>query len=177
MKKMLAVSLIVVVALFLGACSAPEPTEFTSDAGAFSVMTPATLEEQTQSVPTAAGDIETHMFTGEVGGTAYMVAYSDYPEQVLAQVDAQTLLEGARDGAIQNSSANLVSEEAITLGEYPGIEVVADVKSDKGEEGTLKSHIYLVGNRLYQVMVMGSKGSLDMTKVDAFLDSFKLVGQ
>ncbi len=177
MKKTLVLVCLLIVALTLSACGGSKPTEFSSEAGGFSIMTPITLEEQTQPVDTAAGQIEMHLFMGDQGNTGYVIAYADYPPEIIAESDSQTLLEGVRDGAIGNVNGALVSEQAISINGYPGIEIVANVTNDGGEEGVLKAHVYIVNNRLYQVMIITQQGDTDTAEMDEFLQSFKLLEQ
>lgn len=42
-------------------------------------------------------------------------------------------------------------------------------------QGQIRARIYLVGNRLYQVMVIGTDSYTTSSGANAFLDSFKLI--
>ncbi len=165
------------LSLFLvAACNTAPPTleEFASEDGSFTVQTPITLDKDSQSVDTAVGPIEIHTFTAEDRNAAYVVAYSDYPAEMVAQTDPETLLSGSRDGAVQNVGGTLVSEDTIDLNGNPGRDLVIDAKTDTGEEATVNARLYLFENRLYQILVVVPKGEEDGVDVDGFLDSFNV---
>lgn len=158
------------------ACKASAPEEFSDQNGKFSVMTPVSLKETVQAVDTAVGSVDIHLFIGEKGNSAYMVGYSDYPAEIIEQSDPAAMLDGARDGAVSNISGTLISETAITLDGNPGRELVITAKVDDSD-ADVKARIYMVGNRLYQVLVIGVKGEVTPEDADAFLQSFKLLGE
>lgn len=163
-------TMLAVIALFIFGCLQNATfTEFVSEEGGFSVSMPGTPTEETQSIPTEAGDIEIHMFSIESGSTAYLVGYSDYPPDVIEIVDSDMLLDSARDGAVGDGA--LLSEKSITLGDYPGRELTVET-SDEGI--MVYARVYLVGNRLYQVVVSTGDDALT-EEMRGFLDSFKLL--
>jgi hypothetical protein len=152
--------------------------EFTSDEGGFSIMSPLPMEEASQTVDTELGSIEIHTFMVEQSDRAYMVGYSDYPQDYIDQSDPEIILDGARDGAVGNVNGKLASEIKLLLeDQYPGREIVITAMLDQDHEGTIKSHMYLVGNRLYQVMVIAASGEMSVQEMDDFINSFKLLSE
>jgi hypothetical protein len=175
MKKIV-VTVVLLTVFLLSACASSGSQAFTSEEGAFSINSPMAMEETTQSIDTELGAIEVHFFMAEEIDRAYMVGYSDYPQEFVDQNDPQMMLDGARDGATGNINGNLVSEIRILLDDqYPGREIVVTAMLDEDQEGTLKAHMFLVGNRLYQVMVVAPSGELSMQEMDDFINSFKLL--
>ncbi len=162
--------------LLVAACNtaAPKLEEFASEPGGFAVAAPRALEEDVASVETAVGPIDIHTFTTTQGETAYIVAYSDYPADLITQSDPQQVLNGSRDGAVQNVGGTLVSEESIDLDGNPGKALVIDTTTDTGDAATVNARLYLVDNRLYQILVVVPKGGEESTSTEAFLDSFSL---
>lgn len=163
--------------VLVAACNTATPPtleEFSSENGGFAISTPLTLEESVQSVDTAVGPIEIHTFTGENRNAAYVVAYSDYPAEMVSQVDPTMLLDGSRDGAVQNVNGTLVSEETLDLNGNPGRSLVIDATTDTGEDATVNARLYLVENRLYQVLVVVPKGKEEGVDIAGFLNSFSL---
>ena len=160
--------------VLMAACNtaAPEPEEFSSESGNFTVQTPIELEESSQSVETAVGPIEIHTFTAENRTAAYVVAYSDYPAEMVAQTDPEELLNGSRDGAVQNVGGTLISEDQIELDGNPGRALVIDAATEDGEQATVNANLYLFENRLYQVLVVVPKGEEDKVDIEGFLNSF-----
>jgi hypothetical protein len=147
--------------------------EFRSQAGRFSVRLPGTPKEDKQAIDTAVGKIDMFLFVYEVSNdVAYLIMYNDYPEDVVAKADKTTMLDGARDGAVENVKGKLRSEKNVSISGSPGREIVVDTSD--APLSTIKSRMYLVKNRLYQVMAVVPKGKETSKDVDKFLDSFKL---
>jgi hypothetical protein len=178
MKK-IGLFVIVMVAFLLSGCGgSTQAQEFTSEQGRFSVMSPLPLEESTQSVDSELGPIEVHFFMADQADRAYMVGYSDYPQDFIDQTDPDSILDGARDGAVGNVNGKLVSETNLLLDDqHPGREIIITTMLDQDQEGTVKSHMYLVGNRLYQVMVIAASGEMSVQEMDDFINSFKLLDE
>jgi hypothetical protein len=175
MKKMSFLAVLLVCALLLGACAAAAtPQAFKNDAGKFTVVAPVEMKESSQSVDTAVGKVDIYMFAGDGGNISYIIAYSDYPPAV-ANADVQSVLDGARNGAVSNSNGTLTGETKITLDGYPGREFTMDTKDSTGRDITAKARIYLVGVRLYQVLSMAVKGDALISNMDPFLNSFALL--
>ena len=79
-------------------------------------------------------------------------------------------LDQARDGAIASVGGKKRSEEKIKLKGHPGREIVIE----KDSEVVVRMRIYLVKNRLYQVMVLGNGPVFPAKDAGFFLDSFRL---
>ena len=181
MKKtaILSIASLLLLALWMAGCSPapkPKPKEFRSEAGRFSVMTPVALTERTLSVDTAAAGKSTYyVFQGKQGDKEYAVSYGDIPEGIVQKSDLQTLLDGARNGMVSNINGKLIFETKIALEGNPGRQLVIDVMGKNGQEMTVKARIFLVGNRLYQIMWVAPKGKASILDLDAFLQSFRLL--
>ncbi|MBI5564917.1 MAG: hypothetical protein HY870_08485 [Chloroflexi bacterium] len=151
-----------------------QPKEFTSTAGGFSIMTPFTLKESTQSADTAIGQIDFHMFLAESGNVAYMVGYSDYPAEIVQQSNPEQMLDGGRDCAAANLKGQVISEDKLTLDTHPGREFTINATANNLAV-TVQARMYLVENRLYQIMLVTPKSEFNRTEADSFLKSFKLL--
>lgn len=166
---------LVVAGTWLGLCavasSQAEWKTLTSKAGRFTMMMPGEAKEQTQDVPTPVGKITMTMYILEVGGTAYFATFNDYPAELIQKSEAETLLNGARDGAVGNVKGKLTSEKKITIDTHPGRDISFEAL---GGQFVARSRIYLVKERLYQVMVLAPKDNGLPKDIDKFLDSFKL---
>lgn len=168
---------LLVGALMLTACNSdnpPAPETFASETGEFSIAAPAAFEETQQSVETPVGPVDIYTFTAETDDTAYVVAYSDYPTEIIEQTDPQVLLDSSRDGAVTNLGGTLVSEEVIDLEGNPGRSLVINATANEDQAATINSRIYLVDNRLYQVLVVAPEGESTPEASETFLDSFDL---
>lgn len=175
--KRLASPLLLSIALFTAACerNSTATTEFISEEGQFSIDAPAPLEETQQSVQTPVGPVDIYTFTAETDESAYVVAYSDYPPAIVDETDPEMLLDSSRDGAISNLGGTLVSEEAIDLEGNPGRSLVISTNDAANEPATINSRIFLVENRLYQVLVVTPEDQDTQAASADFLESFDLI--
>jgi hypothetical protein len=155
------------------ASKAAEWQTLTSQAGRFSILTPATLGEQTKHVGAADGGAELHVFTGYVGATEYMVSYGDYAST--KRKNDAAVLDRVRDGAIGALNGTLLSETKITIEGHPAREVTFNAVAPAGTQMTSKMRLFLVGNRLYQAWVSAPRGDLRPSSTDKFLQSLKLL--
>ena len=115
------------------------------------------------------------MFTGEQGNVAYWVSYGDYPGTLVAKISPEAVLDGARHGMVSNINGKLISETIVSLAGYPGRELLIDVMGGNRQEITIKAHLFLVKNRLYQIAWCAPKGKASIVEMDAFLKSLKLL--
>ncbi len=79
------------------------------------------------------------------------------------------ILDGAKNGAVANVNAHVLTTSKITLGVYPGVTFEA-------ESDTLhfSVRIYLVGTILYQILTASPLGP-PYYGTPKFLDSFQLI--
>jgi hypothetical protein len=166
--------LLLVMGILLAGCGETTWSEFSSAEGAFSVLMPGTPTEQTQTQDTELGTIDVHSFTFEQNGVAYLVGYNIFPAAVTEAATPDSMLDGARGGQVEAVKGTLMNEEEITLGAYLGRDLEIQIENSDGTS-SLRSRIFLVGDRLYQVMVVGPKGQSTSPDTTKFLDSFKLV--
>jgi ABC-type glycerol-3-phosphate transport system substrate-binding protein len=170
-KRRLLFSLLLVI-LVLAACA---PTanwqDFTGPEGDFTVMLPGIPKDETQQVESDIGEITVNLFQLPFGNFAYVVAYSDYPMDVVQSKGAQIILDGARDGAVTNTGGTLLEEQDIEIQGYPGRQL--KVKSPDGE-GIAQARMYLVGNRLYQIFVASPTADSGSPDIPKYLESFRL---
>src|SRR4030042_4579780 len=152
---------VLIVLLSVAGCKRVNWKEFSSANGKFSVMMPGEPQEQHETVKTAVGPVDLYMHILDVGTSAYIVGYSDYPEDLIKNSEVNILLEGARNGAISNIRGTLVNEKDISIAGNPGKEFNFSVphRPELPNKGIGKSRIFLVGNRLYQCMVVGDKNT------------------
>jgi len=152
----------------------PDWQQIGSQDGRFAIMMPDFPEYGVQDVLTPVGALQVHIFSVSVDDSVFMAAYNDYPEFIVSSSDAGKMLDGARDGAVSNVNGKLLSERQIRLQGHPGRElwIEADVE---GQEGLARARIYLVGRRLYQVLVAGPENQFPESDAERCLDSFLIV--
>lgn len=143
--------------------------EFVSKEGHFRAKFPGTPKEQTQGVM----GLKIKLFTVEESGGMFGVAYLDMPGGAkTSDKQVEESFNNARKAMLKNMDAKLIREDRITLqGKYPGREIRANVPS-KGAE--MYCSIYMVKDRVYQIMVVGKTSWLNSDKARKFLNSFAL---
>lgn len=147
-------------------------TEYKNTEYKFKAMFPGTPKVDTQTAPVG---VSFKMFSTEARNGAYMIGVADMPigENEPAH-QTQARLDGAQAGAIGNVGGSLKASREVTLdGKYPGREFSAAIT--KPMTGQVRARIYLVGKRLYQVMVVGTDSYTTSSQANQFLDSFGLL--
>jgi hypothetical protein len=143
--------------------------------GRFTVHMPKEpMEPKKQVVRTKTGKLNVTLVVAEGRHDSYfVVSYSDFPQAELKKGEEEKRLDQACDGAAESLRGEVHKEKPIKLdGRHPGREFVIR----KGGAVIAKMRIYLVGHRLYQVMVLGNGQTFSSKEKDAgiFLDSFRL---
>lgn len=146
--------------------------EFNTTVGGFSVLMPETPAQTTSKINTRIGAIDLHSFEAQLEDpdAGVTVAYADYPPEFVASRTPKAMLDGARDRAVESMYGKLLTEALISIGSYPGRDISASVPGGYA----VFVRIYLVKNRLYQVVVAVPKDHAFDAWVGTFLDSFKL---
>lgn len=108
-------------------------------------------------------------------GDALLASWVDYPDDFDSS-DSDAVLEGARDGALDNVAGELTESEFITLDGRPGISFAADVEM-MGVNGIYLARTFIDDTRLYQVVAIGTADTGFEADGTAFLDSFQFTGE
>jgi hypothetical protein len=173
MRWIFAIAVVSVGAVTVPADDTPSWKEFASKEGGFTVLMPGTPNPYTLDTDSDFGKGMLHMNTVQAGKTMYGANYCDFPAGIKA-VPLKQVYDSSRDGAVANMEGKLASEKDIKLGDHPGREIRIDVA---GGKRLFRVRVCLVDQRLYQVVVMGSKEAATSKEADKFLDSFKLAGK
>jgi hypothetical protein len=136
----------------------------------FSATYPSAPTLQKRDIPTDAGSFELRSYIVEDGAAAIFVGVCDYGSKVSGQ-NPDVSLQGAKNGALQNSKSHLVAEKKITLGTYPGIEFEAE-----SDTAHFVARVYMVGTTLYQTLVVYPLNQ-PYAGATRFLDSFQLIAR
>jgi len=148
--------------------------KFTSREGGFSVLMPGTPVAKREAVPTPLGPIATYFFSLEVQqGTNLTVSFAEVPQGLLGLEGVDDLLlTMARDAAVKQVDGKLLKDEPVKLNQrIPGREFQIDV----GLGSILRMRVFLVQNRVYQIVAAGPKDYATGKDADKFLDSFTLM--
>ncbi len=164
--------LLLIVPLLLAADAKPEWKEFTDKETGFSVLFPGEPKRMPdQTIKTALGDVPLKIFLAELGrDTVYMVMVSDYPEGSIKKGVEDRILDGARDGILGKLKGKPLVDEKIKLGTNPGRAIQVDAPT----VGIYRTNIYLVKDRLYQVVILAPRETVASKETDKYFESFKL---
>jgi hypothetical protein len=156
----------------------PKDTPFSSKPGRFSISLPSGFSKpklETSDIGDKGDKVKLYMHTSLGGNGVCLIGYNDLDVKDMNDEMRNTLLDGAKDGALKNMNATVGSEKNISLGGSPGrsMEFTAD---NEGQTMHGRFDYYLVGNRLYQVGFIGiTESALEDTDVLNYFASFKVL--
>jgi len=159
----------------LAACNGSEWQELPVREGDFNVLMRSQPHYARQQLDTPSGKIPAHLYSSARPESYFAVGYSDYPLAQIVGGSPEALFAHVRDTWVKRIEGNPVRMSPVKLaGQYPGVEFSAEGKV-KGAETFLDARLYLVDQRLYQVIAMGRKGEVPQGVVNRYLNSFKLI--
>ena len=127
----------------------------------FSVSFPAAAMERIDK----KASYTMHAFTVTLGRATYVASYSDYEP---GKVKPKTALIANRDKFNKSLEATLTSNREITVGGNDGIEFTSETPAHN-----VKSQLFLIGNRMFQIATLVYKDVDETRSVDRFFGSFK----
>lgn len=172
-----ALSALLLLVAATGTAVADEWQETTSKSGRFQAAFPNQPVHFTRNVKTDQGPIAAHFVMAQSNGgrVAFGVTYSDYPVAHVRNAGAGTILEHVQGGVLRPFAGKLAHEKEIRHAGAPGREFrFTSTSGGQVTHGTWR--VYLVGNRLYQLMVIGVGQQIDADSVDKFFASFRVLG-
>lgn len=167
--------LVPLAALLAGCGQAKAP--FTSSAGKFRVDMPGKPTEQVKDVPAPPpiGNLKLYAYqANEWNGISYSVMYSDYPAGMVRPEAVQPVLDGVASGFIRGANFQEKETKKLDIYGHPGREVSFSTKSTGGAPGQGRARMFLVGDRLYQIVVAGPEAKVTDSVVSDFFKSFTL---
>ena len=143
--------------------------------GGFAVLMRGQPEYLRQQLATPAGKMSAHLYSSDRPDAYYAVGFSDYPLALVHAGSPDEIFAGVRETWIKRIQAKSSTTSPLKLaGKYPGLRFTAE--GTFKDAGTfVEGRLYLVDQRLYQVIAMGRKSELSQGVVNRFLDSFKLI--
>ncbi|MCI0459781.1 MAG: hypothetical protein L0Z62_22755 [Gemmataceae bacterium] len=144
---------------------------FAPPSGRFTVLMPGSPIEQKEKAKTSTGEVEVTLFVLELKGEGtFAVGYSELPPAAARSGLEQRRLDNARDGVIATSKGRLLSERPLPLKKFPGRELQIQAQ----DETRIRTRLYAVRNRLYQLMAVGPAAWTESREAIRFLESFRL---
>jgi hypothetical protein len=154
------------------AADASEFKPFASKEGRFTISFPGKPDVSTSTIKAPIGDMELHVFRAARGAKeSYTLTYNDYPPDALKGVDAERVLDAARDGGVGTTHGKVTKETKVAKSDknLPSRELEIDIQGV-----TAYARLLLAGNRLFVIMAYPDGSSGSATRAKQFLDSFKL---
>lgn len=160
--------------LVLVACVAADPAldykPYASTDGRFKALFPGMVKTETKDIAAGGKTLKLTLDSVEVtDGVLFLVTFIDAPDDVAAK-PATTRLDKVRDGN-KGDDGKVLLDKPIELGaeKLPGRDLLIDKSSFH-----LRNRAVIAGNRVYQVMVQGTKEFVTSKEVDRFFDSFEV---
>jgi len=154
--------------------------EYSSKRGLFTIIFPGTPTDDDNSSGTPSRlEGRKYMLTTTA---VYAVYYMDFPADFPNDLEKEGMLrkqwfDNARDATVSQSKARFLDETDIAIDGHPG----RLLKLALPGGGILREKQFVVGKRVYQILVITPKESLapdggrfDQSRATRFLDSFKL---
>lgn len=147
----------------------PEP--FVSKDGKFSVALPDKPAEKKSKAAVGDKSVDLYVFTVAQKDRAFVVTYSDYPKDKIG--DAEKFVADRVAANVANLKGKVAANEKIALGKgkHPGREVRVEM-ADKKQ--LYRARVFLVGERVYQIVVLGPDEFVKGKDVDDYFASFKV---
>lgn len=144
--------------------------------GGFTVRLPGAPTVEIAKVPTDAGEFELHTWNLQVPRRDIYIAvmWSALPPLLVEVGDTEKMLDGGVDGMLKSINGTLSeAPKHIELDHHPGRDVRLTV-SVGGKQAKARSRLFVVHDRLFQMLVVMESSEQYDIEVDKFFDSFKL---
>ncbi len=145
---------------------------YASADGKYKVLFPGAVKSESTDIEVGKDTLKLTLDTVELkGDITFLVSYIDASDEV-AKKPAGPRLEKVRDGNKGEKGKVLDDKEiAFAVGDekFPGRDVVLETPT-----GFIRNRMVIVGKRLYQVMVQGSKEVVTSPSADKFIASFEV---
>lgn len=141
------------------------------------IWMPSKPVASTSEVKVASGGTTVnHRYTSKVGNNSYNLTWCDYSPELVKRLGAERIRLSATTGELHSLKGSLHRSSNVALADgTPGVEVVFAVPPGTVPGGAVaKSRVFVVGNRLYQVITLQASDELNSAEADKVLRSFAL---
>ena len=142
----------------------------TSAGGKFRANFPGDVKIETTDIQAGKQTLKLTLEMVELKGeTVFMVSYVDATDEIAKQ-PAGPRLDKVRDGN-KGPNGKVLEDKDLALGveKFPGRDILLETPG-----GFIRNRVVIAGNRLYQVMVQGSKDVVTSPSADKFIASFEI---
>lgn len=148
------------------------PAVFESPDGRFKAMLGDNPRVDARPVHSAAGPLEVHTLSTTAKDLTLSVTWTDYPES-FKDVPPERLLAAVRDG-MKTKDAKIVRDETVRPNDPNP--AGREVQFNYGKYH-VRSRLFLVGTRLYQVTATGKGDDVEGEVAKKFFASFEVLGR
>lgn len=142
---------------------------FTPPGNEFSIVMPGSPQFQTKT----DGGVTITMYISSDGATQYLASYFDIDPSRAS--DPRQAIDTFENAKAQAEQGTIAEEQEINVGPYTGKEFV--LRNMQVVNGlSARFHVFLVGSRVFQLMVMGNDTAIHSADADAFFNSIHTGG-
>jgi hypothetical protein len=170
------IALSVLILIASAACTPSEWRELAVSEAGFRILMRGDAVYVRQELDTPGGRMSAHLYSSDRPDAYYAVGYSDYPLAIIIGAQPEEIFAGVRDTWLRRTQGKLISsnQDLKLADQHPGMEFTAEGKS--GDAGTfVQARLYLVDQRLFQVIAMGPKQAVPQGTINRYLNSFALI--
>lgn len=169
------IALVVLTALCAACSPALDWREFSWPDGGFAVLLPGKPRSESRALALDGVEVTMRMFSVRADGLAFGVGYADFPPGASEAVQSRRIA-ATRDALVTNIDGRLASQADIALDGHRGIDFRAEGRV--GDAGYfVAGRVYAVGDRLYQLAVVGRQEAAATADAELFLGSFRLLAR
>jgi hypothetical protein len=155
--------------------NAPDWPRFVARKGGFAIRLPGKPAEKDELAVGDTAKVKFHSLTWSDGDVVLGVYYHDNPTPI-PETRQQEYLDRMAKGYPPSHGGIPEKEEAIKYkGKYPGRALEFDAPRPRKTPLMYRARLYLVGDRLYQVMSVRPQEYPSTDRIDFFLESFELL--
>ncbi len=128
-----------------------------------------------QQLDTPVGKLSAYLYSSDRPDAYFAVGYTDYPLALAVGAEPDKVFAGARETWLKRiGGATAITTPLKLDGKYPGVQFTATGKYQE-RDAVLEGRLYLVDQRLYQIVALSRPGEIQQAVVNRYFESFKLI--
>lgn len=140
------------------------------DGAGYSIELPGKPTVESETTPSAGGPITSHSAEVDAGQAGFVSMYTVYPSGLT--MEANTSLDAARDGMLEDGKSELRDEKKLTVNDAPARRVTL---LDKESKLVIVNLMVFRRNTLYQSIYAAPQDRQETETSRRFFESFKLL--
>jgi hypothetical protein len=157
--------------------------EFRSPYG-FTVVLPGRPQTVSREITLPDAKVQMSMTSTGIGATLFAVGAAELPSGLSADLSArQRAVTHLRDALVRNVNGSLSKSSVATLSVPAGDSrkvltaeaIEATGRDSSGRAVQLAARLFIVDDRLFQVVALGAEGEIPPEALDTFFASFRLI--